>query len=132
MSHANYLINRSPTRANSGMMPGEKYTGTIPDVSMLKIFGCLVHVHVPKDSQKKLDSKTQACIFLGIDSETKAYRLYNNQRRKVIISRDTVFDESCVGLRHAYQGESETNDPIMQSGKHTHDESNPAEDSKEP
>ena len=47
VSHATYLINWSPTRANSGTTPEEKYTGTIPDVSMLKIFGCLVHVHVP-------------------------------------------------------------------------------------
>ena len=117
VSNATYLINWSPTRANSGMMPEEKYIGTIPDVSILKIFGCLVHVHVPKESQKKLDSKTQTCIFLGIDSETKAYRLYDNQRRKVIINRDIVFNESCVGLRHAYQGESKTNDLVMQSGK---------------
>ena len=127
VSHANYLIIRSPTRANFGTTPEEKYTGKIPDLSMLKFFGCLVHVHVPKESRKKLDSKTQACIFLGIDSESKAFRLYDHRRRKVIISRDTVFDESRVSLRHAYQGEPETNNPVIYSGKHTH----LAEDTKE-
>ena len=120
VSHANYLVNRSPTRANSGTTPEAKYIGKIPDISMLKNFGCLAHVHVPKESRKKLDSKTQACIFLGIDSESKAYRLYDHQKRKVIISRDVVFDESRVGLRHTYQGELETNNPIIHSGKHMH------------
>jgi hypothetical protein len=55
---ANYLVNRSPTRANGGMTPEEKYSGTKPKVNHLRIFGSLAYLHVPKENRKKLDSKT--------------------------------------------------------------------------
>ena len=99
VSHAVYLINRSPTRANSGATPEERYSGTIPDISNLRIFGCIAFVHIPKEHYKKLDSKTQTCIFLGFDSETKGYCLFDHHRQKVIISRDVVFDEMRIGLK---------------------------------
>jgi hypothetical protein len=97
---ATYLINCSPTRANSGIPPEVKFTGTSLDVNNLRIFGCIAYLHVPKDSCKKLDSKTQKCLFLGFDSETKAYKLYDNIRRKVIISCDVIFDEDKVGYQY--------------------------------
>ena len=98
--HAQYLINRSPTRANSGATPEAKYSGKLPDISDLIFFGCVAFVHIPKENRKKLDSKTLKCMFLGFDSETKAYRLYDQTRQKVIISRDVVFDETKVGVRY--------------------------------
>ena len=58
ISHAQYLINRSPTRANRGSTPEAKYTGKIPNISNLRIFGCVAYVHVPKERRRKLDSKT--------------------------------------------------------------------------
>ena len=100
VSHAQYLINRSPTRANSGATPEAKYSGKIPDISDLKIFGCVVFVHIPKENRKKLDSKTLKCMFLGFDSESKAYHLYDQIRQKVVISWDVVFDETKVGVRY--------------------------------
>ena len=57
-------------------------------------------MHVPKENRKKLDSKTTKCLFLGLDNETKAYRLYDQGRWKVIISRDVVFDETKVSLKY--------------------------------
>ena len=98
VSHAIYLINHSPTRANSGETPEERYSGIIPDISNLRIFGCIALVHIPKEHRKKLDSKTQTCIFLGFDSETKGYRLFDHHRQKVIISREVIFDETRIGL----------------------------------
>ena len=97
---ATYLINRSPTKANLGKIPETKYRGIQPDISNLRIFGCLAYVHIPKEHRNKLDSKTQRCLFLGFGSETKAYRLYDQIRRKIIISRDVVFDESKVGYQY--------------------------------
>ena len=99
VSHATFLINRSPTRANSGTTPEAKYSSKVPDISTLKIFGCLAYVHVPKDARKKLDSKTHTCKFLGIDSNSKTFRLFDSQIGKVIINRDVVFDESHVNFK---------------------------------
>ena len=55
---ANYIVNRSPTSANLGKTPEERYTGKIPNVTHLKIFGSIAFVHIPKTDRKKLDTKT--------------------------------------------------------------------------
>lgn len=110
VAHATYLINRSLTRANSSVPPETKYLGKIPNLSMLKIFGSLAYVHVPKEAHRKLDSKTHSCLFLGIDNESKAYRLYDKYKQRVISSRDVVVDESKVGFQYLCSQELETTD----------------------
>ena len=40
-------------------------TGENPEVSHLKIFGCLVYLHVPKEKRSKLDSSGKKGIFVG-------------------------------------------------------------------
>ncbi|MCI08348.1 copia-type polyprotein, partial [Trifolium medium] len=58
------------------------------------IFGCIAYAHVPDAYRKKLDNKSIKCVHLGISDESKAYRLYNPVDKKIVISRDVVFDES--------------------------------------
>jgi hypothetical protein len=99
VSTANYLTNHSPTSANGGKTPQEIYSGKIPNVSHFRIFGSLAFVHVPKEGRKKLDSKTQACLFLGYDDESKTFRLFDPEKCKVVLSRDVVCDESRVGYQ---------------------------------
>ena len=121
VSHAQYLINRSPTRANHGTTPEAKYTGKTPNISNLKIFGRVAYVHVPKERRRKLDSKTIQCLFMGFNNETKASRLYDQTRRKIVISRDAVFDETKVGLHHLNTGEPTENTifPFRSNGTDT-------------
>ena len=69
-------------------------TSEIPQVDTLRVFGCLVYAHIPKDERQKFDSKARRCIFLGYGMVTKGYRLYDVNRSKVLYSRDVVFDES--------------------------------------
>ena len=40
-----------------------------------------------------MDAKSRKCIFLGYSEESKAYRLYDPETRKILTSRDVVFDE---------------------------------------
>ena len=72
-----YLHNRSPTRALEGRTPFEAWTGSKPDVSNLKCFGCTAYAHIPKDERKKLDPKARKCVFLEYGTETKGYRLFD-------------------------------------------------------
>ena len=68
-----YLRNRSPTKAVLEMTPFEAWYGHKPDVSHLRVFGCLVYAHIEKDERSKLDSKARKCILLGYGTETKGY-----------------------------------------------------------
>ena len=98
VSTAVYLRNRSPVTAVSGMTPFEALTGDKPCVDILRVFGCLAYVHVPKDKRRKFDSKSKRCILLGYGSETKAYQLYEKIRGRIIYSQDVIFDESKCGI----------------------------------
>lgn len=53
----------------------------------------MAHVHVPDVKRTKLAAKSVICVLLGINEESKAYRLYDQVAKKVIISRDVVFEE---------------------------------------
>ena len=131
VSHAQYLINCSPTRANHGTTPEAKYTSKTPDISNLKIFGCIAYVHVPKERRKKLDSKAIQCLFMGFDNETKAYRLYDQIRHKIIISRDVIFDETKVDFHHLNPGQPAENTVFSLSSQETDTESRPVEFSEQ-
>ena len=45
---AERLKHRNPTKALSGIPPYEAWSGTKPDVSALRIFGCSAYAHVAK------------------------------------------------------------------------------------
>jgi hypothetical protein len=93
-----YLRNRSPCKAVAGKTPFEAWNGFKPDVSHLRIFGCRVYAHIEKDERTKLDGKARRCILLGYGEQTKGYRLYDVDKKRVIYSRNVVFEESKVGL----------------------------------
>jgi len=71
----------------------EAWNGRIPGVFHLKVIGCISYAHVPDEKIRKLDYKTVKCIFIGYCEKTKAYRLYNPQNKKLLVSYDVFFDE---------------------------------------
>ena len=92
---ANYLQNRSPTKAiDEYKTPYELWFGRQPNLSYLRVFGCKAYVFVPKEKRQKLDSHSNECIFLGYSEESKAYRLMDSTNRKIIISRNVIFNEN--------------------------------------
>lgn len=91
---ATHILNRCPTSINPEKIPQELWSGSPPSVDHLKVFGSLCYAHVADQQRKKLDDKSVKCIFLGVSPEFKAYRLYNLQTKKIMVSRDVVFDES--------------------------------------
>lgn len=88
-----YILNRCPTLAVKHVTPQEAWSGRKPSVKYLKVWGCLAHTHVPKVGRSKLDARSSVCIFLGIDQETKGYRLFDVESNKVITSKDVTFEE---------------------------------------
>jgi hypothetical protein len=64
-----------------------------PSVHYFRVFGCIAHVHIPDVHKKKLDDKSTKCVLLGVSDESKAYKLYNHADKKIVVSRDVVFEE---------------------------------------
>lgn len=88
-----HVLNRSPTLAVRNMTPEEAWNGVKPSVEYFRVFGCTTHVHVPDSTRTKLDDKSLICVLLGVSEESKAYRLYDPVKQKIIISRDVIFEE---------------------------------------
>ena len=91
---ANYLRVVSPASGRS-KTPWELFHGCKPDVSDLRVFGCTVYVHVPKEKRNKLDPVNRKGVLVGYGrlTGTKGYRVLLDNNR-VELARDVVFDES--------------------------------------
>ena len=90
---AAHVTNRLPSNAIGRRSLYELWTGQIPDVSHLRIFGCRAYSHIPDQRRRKLDPKADVCIMLGYATEQKGYRLQDEATGKIITSRDVTFDE---------------------------------------
>jgi hypothetical protein len=88
-----YIMNRTPIAIVHGMTPEENFIGKKPDVSHLRVFGCIAYVHVPDEKRSKLNPKVEKCIFIGYSLKQKGYKCFNPSTRKLQVSRDVVFDE---------------------------------------
>jgi len=86
-------MNRTPTVVVHGMTLEEKFTSKKPNVSHLKVFGCIAYVHVVDEKKLKLDPKDEKCIFIGYSSKQKGYKCFNPSIRKLQVSKDVVFNE---------------------------------------
>ena len=62
-------------------------------IEYFQIFGCVAHDHVPDQRRSKLDDKSRKCVFVGVNEESKAWRLYDSISKKIIVNKDVVFEE---------------------------------------
>ena len=92
-STACYLINRSPSVPLDKKTPIEVWSGSPADYSDLRVFGCTAYAHVDNG---KLEPRAVKCIFLGYGSGVKAYRLWNPETKKIVLSRNVVFNEAVM------------------------------------
>jgi hypothetical protein len=70
------------------MTPEEKFAGKEPDVSHLRVFGCITYMHVPDEKRSKLDPKAEKCIFIGYSLKQKEHKCFNPSIWKLQVSRD--------------------------------------------
>ena len=86
----NRCLNKSTTERKT---PYEICYGTKPDLSDLKIFGCPVYAHQPKEHYSKLDDRAKSGLFMGFVDNVKGYAIYLVKKRKFIISKTVKFLE---------------------------------------
>ena len=110
LSTAVYIRNRSPTSVIPDQTPFEALTGSKPDVSHLRSFGCSCYAHIPKDERKKMQPKARKCLFFGYGDCVKGYRVYDMERKIVFFSRDVRFDEEAIAHFESESRKTELSD----------------------
>ena len=107
LMYSTYIINRVPTRAVKDKTPYEAFYGRIPSVEHLRIFGCVAYAKNTSPHLKKLDDRSKKLVHFRCEPGTKAYRLYDPERNRIIISRDVIFNEEEAWDWTKYVQESE-------------------------
>ena len=74
-------------------IPFEPLFNRTPDISQLKIFGCVSYVPVTDNQRRKLDAKAHKAIFVGYPPGVKGYKLYDLEKKKFVVCQDVQFFE---------------------------------------
>ena len=71
-----YILNRVPTKAND-KTPYEIWTGKQPSLKHLHISGCPAEARPYRPNEKKLNSRTISCYFIGYSERSRGYKFYD-------------------------------------------------------
>ena len=91
--HATYLLNKVATRYLLGKTPYEALRHKKPNISHLKVFGCVCYARTETAGRKKLDDRLRIVVHLGTEPGSKAYRLFDPSNMKIVVNRDLYFEE---------------------------------------
>ena len=87
---AAHVLNRTLSKVVD-KTPYELWTGKVPKLSFLRIWGCQVYVkHLQPN---KLEPRSDKVFFMGYPKETKGSYFYNPSEHKVFVARECVFLE---------------------------------------
>jgi hypothetical protein len=81
----------------------------------MRVFGCPAYIHVDKSQRRKLDDRAWKGVFVGYASESPAWLVYNLATRRVVSTRNVMFDEDALlsmGESNAEQRNDDEKDSI--------------------
>jgi hypothetical protein len=110
-----YVQNKSLHRILKDMTPEEAFSGKKPNVEHVRIFGCPVYFHIPKDKRNKLEPSRKKGIFVGYSESSKAYRIYIPKQHKIEVNRDMTFNEKMAfkkSIEETIEEQEEYKEPI--------------------
>ncbi|CAI7866954.1 unnamed protein product [Closterium sp. NIES-53] len=122
--HATVIKNRVLTHVGGQhWVPMEKWSGKKPLVDMLRVFGCMGLVHVPKKKRDKLQAATVWAVHLGLAPGSKGWLMWDPKSNSVFTTRDAKFMEGLMFKEWSERGrrkvtiplgiEVGTNDPLL-------------------
>lgn len=88
-----YILNRLPSKVLGFMTPYEKLYLHPPNLSHLKVFGCLYYAVSPKVSDK-FASRAISTVLMGYSASQKGYLLLDFHTHSFLVSRHMVFQEN--------------------------------------
>jgi hypothetical protein len=83
LSTTAYIINKVKTKKSKPLTPYEYWTSLKPNIQHLKVWGCRVHVLIPKPLRDNLISKTWEYRFIRYVENGSGYRFYHSEKRLI-------------------------------------------------
>jgi hypothetical protein len=87
-------MNRVPSSAIQGKIPFDMLHKKLPDITQLKVFGCLCYVSTHDNHRTKFDNRARKCVYLGVKSGMKGYIALDLHNHEIIVSRNVIFEET--------------------------------------
>lgn len=91
-----HVLNRTASSIDVSTTPYEMWMGKKPNLSYLRVFGSEAYVHIEKQFRKKLNAKAKKMLLVGYQAEYLNYRLYDPTTKRVLVSRNVVFNETLL------------------------------------
>ena len=85
-------MNRIPSKAVA-KTPYELWTSKKPSIRHLHVWGCLAKARPYKPNEKKLDSRTVSCYFVGYFERSRGFKFYDPSTRSFFETGNVKFIE---------------------------------------
>ena len=95
--HACLVFNVLPEKkfAKKGVSRHERFFGTSPDMTRLKVFGCTAYVHVSREVRKSFDSTAVMGVYMGFNPlSPQTWRIMSISSGAMVESRTVLFNEN--------------------------------------
>ena len=89
---AAYILNRIPTKATI-KTPYEFWTGKKPSLKHMHVWGCPAEARPYRPNEKKLDSRTISCYFIGYSERSRGYKFYDPTTKSIFETGNARFFE---------------------------------------
>ncbi|CAI7802486.1 unnamed protein product, partial [Closterium sp. NIES-53] len=111
--HATVIKNRVLTHVGGQhWVPMEKWSGKKPLVDMLRVFGCMGLVHVPKEKRDKLQAAAVWAVHLGLARGSKGWLMWDPKSNTIFTTRDAKFMEGLMFKEWSERGRSKVTIPL--------------------
>ncbi|WJZ95165.1 hypothetical protein VitviT2T_013955 [Vitis vinifera] len=87
-----YILNRVPSKVVD-KTPYELWTSKKPSIRHLHVWGCPAEARPYKPNEKKLDSRTMSCYFVGYSERSRGFKFYDPSSRSFFEMGNAKFIE---------------------------------------
>ncbi|CAI7745110.1 unnamed protein product [Closterium sp. NIES-54] len=111
--HATVIKNRVLTHVGGQhWVSMEKWSGKKPLVDMLRVFGCMGLVHVPKEKRDKLQAAAVWAVHLDLARGSKGWLMWDPKSNTIFTTRDAKFMEGLMFKEWLERGRSKVTIPL--------------------
>lgn len=96
---ATFIANRSPSSMLGWKTPFELLYNRKPDYTCLKFFGCLYYTTHTQPHKDKFATYAYKYVSIGYNPGPTAYKVYDIDICRVLVSRDVVFNETSFRIK---------------------------------